>query len=120
MSGRNRKIQLLSWLSFFRLLEENDAEIQMKVLDCLLNWKDDFLVPYDQHLKNLISSKSLREELTTWSLSKESNLIEQRHRSYLLPFVTRVLIPKVRKLKTLASRKVLLFNRRYFTIGVFP
>lgn len=110
MSGSNLKIQLIRWLSFFRLLEENDAEIQMKVLDCLLNWKDDFLVPYDQHLKNLISSKSLREELTTWSLSKESNHIEQHHRSYLVPLVTRVLIPKVRKLKTLASRKVILFD----------
>lgn len=92
---------------YFRLLDENDAEIQMMVLDCLLNWKDDFLVPYDQHLKCLISSRSLREELTTWSLSKESNLIEESHRTYLVPFVIQILIPKVRKLKTLASRKVL-------------
>ncbi|KAE8036875.1 hypothetical protein FH972_009508 [Carpinus fangiana] len=88
-----------------RLLDDNDAEIQTKVLDCLLIWKDDFLLPYDQHLKNLISSKYLREELTTWSLSKESNQIEEEHRAYLVPIVIRVLMPKVRKLKTLASRK---------------
>lgn len=91
-----------------RLLDENDAEIQMKVLDCLLIWKDDFLLPYDQHLKKLISFKYLREELTTWSLSKESNLIEDQHRAYLVPIVIRLLMPKVRNLKTLASRKVYL------------
>lgn len=37
-----------------RLLDESDNEIQMKVLDCLLLWKDDFLLPYDKLLKNLI------------------------------------------------------------------
>ncbi|CBI17281.3 unnamed protein product, partial [Vitis vinifera] len=88
-----------------RLLDENDAEIQMQVLDCLLFWKDNFLLPYDQHLKNLISSKNLREELTTWSLSRESNLVEEQHRTCLVPVVIRLLVPKVRKLKTLASRK---------------
>jgi U3 small nucleolar RNA-associated protein 20 len=96
------------WDVSVRLLDDNDAEIQMKVLDCLLIWKDDFLLPYDQHLKNLISSKYLREELTTWSLSKESNQIEEEHRAYLVPIVIRLLMPKVRKLKTLASRKVYL------------
>lgn len=99
------KGQFLKEVLQYRFLDENDPEIQMKALDCLLNWKDDFLLPYDQHLKNLISSKSLREELTTWSLSKESNHIEERHRTYLVPLVTRILIPKVQKLKTLASRK---------------
>lgn len=89
-----------------RLLDENDAELQMKVLDCLMNWKDNFLLPYDQHLKNLISSKNLREELTTWSLSRDSNLIDAHHRHFLVPTVIRILAPKVRKLKSLASRKV--------------
>ncbi|CAL5416773.1 unnamed protein product [Camellia sinensis] len=103
--------------SLKELLDENDPEIQMKVLDCLLNWKDDFLLPYDQHLKNLISSKSLREELTTWSLSKESNHIEEHHRTYLVPLVTRILIPKVRKPKTLASRKHTSLHLRKAVLG---
>lgn len=78
----------------------------MKVLDCLLMWKEDFLLPYDQHLRNLISARYLREELTTWSLSKESNLVEEQHRPFVVPIVIRLLMPKVRKLKALASRKV--------------
>ncbi|XP_020226475.1 small subunit processome component 20 homolog isoform X2 [Cajanus cajan] len=88
-----------------RLLEENDPEIQMRVLDCLLIWKDDYILPYIEHLRNLISSKNLREELTTWSLSRESEIIEECHRAYLVPLVIRLLMPKVRKLKGLASRK---------------
>lgn len=89
-----------------RLLDENDAEIQTKVLDCLLIWKDDFLLPYSQQLKNLASFHNLREELTTWSLSRESNLIEEEHRPDLVPMVIRLLMPKVRKLKKHASQKV--------------
>ncbi|KAA8534172.1 hypothetical protein F0562_031635 [Nyssa sinensis] len=109
--------QFLKEVLQYRLLDENDAELQMKVLDCLLNWKDDFLLPYDLHLKNLISTKNLREELTTWSLSKESNLIEEQHRTYLVPMVIRILIPKVRKLKTLASRKHASVQHRKAVIG---
>ncbi|CAL0327253.1 unnamed protein product [Lupinus luteus] len=124
--GKEWKLVLKEWLnllklmknpnSFFRsqflkevlqnrLLEENDPEIQMRVLDCLLIWKDDYLIPYNEHLRNLISSKNLREELTTWSLSRESNIIEECHRAYVVPLVIRLLMPKVRKLKGLASRK---------------
>ncbi|KAG6678404.1 hypothetical protein I3842_14G078800 [Carya illinoinensis] len=100
-----------------RLLDENDAEIQMKVLDCLLIWKEDFLLPYDQHLRNLISVRYLREELTTWSLSKESNLIEEQHRPYVVPIVIHLLMPKVRKLKALASRKNASVHHRKAVLG---
>lgn len=72
----------------------------------MLNWKDDYLLPYGQHLKNLIIAKNLREELTTWTLAKESSQIQEAHRGFLVPIVIRILVPKVRKLKTLASRKV--------------
>ncbi|XP_037492635.1 small subunit processome component 20 homolog [Jatropha curcas] len=97
--------QFLKDVLLIRLMDEADAEIQMRVLDCLLTWKDDVLLPYEQHLRNLIISKNLREELTTWSLSRESYLIEEGHRANLVPLIILVLMPKVRKPKTLASRK---------------
>ncbi|XP_065862754.1 uncharacterized protein [Euphorbia lathyris] len=97
--------QFLKDVMLIRLMDENDAEVQMRVLDCLLTWKDEFLLPYEHHLRNLISPKSLREELTTWSLSKESSHIEEGHRGNLVPLIVRILIPKVRKPKILASRK---------------
>lgn len=88
------------------MLDNNDVEIQTRVLDCLLNWKDSFLLPYEKQLNNLVNSKCLREELATWSLSVESNLVEEEHRAELVPLVIRLLMPKVRSLRTLASRKV--------------
>jgi U3 small nucleolar RNA-associated protein 20 len=109
--------QFLKEVLQFRLLDSNEAEIQMKVLDCLLNWKDEYLVPYGEHLKNLISTKTLREELTKWSLSKEMNLIDERHRFNLVPIVIRVLVPKIRKLKTLASRKAASVHSRKAILG---
>lgn len=88
-----------------RVLDDSDPEIQAKALDCLLNWKDEFLIPYSQNLKNLIDVKTLREELTTWAVSHDSLSILKDHRSRVVPLVIRVLAPKVRKLKLLGSRK---------------
>lgn len=93
----------------FRLLDDMDPEVQSKVLDCLLNWKEEFMTPYAQNLRNLAVSKNLREELTTWSVSKESNSIEEEHRSHLVPLIIRLLTPKIRNLKSLGSRKVVFF-----------
>uniref|UniRef100_A0ACD5UJH9 Uncharacterized protein n=1 Tax=Avena sativa TaxID=4498 RepID=A0ACD5UJH9_AVESA len=88
-----------------RVLDESDPDIQAKALDCILNWKDEFLIPYSQNLKNLIDLKTLREELTTWAVSHDSMSIQKCHRSRVIPLVIRVLTPKVRKLKLLGSRK---------------
>ncbi|KAG9451956.1 hypothetical protein H6P81_004860 [Aristolochia fimbriata] len=95
----------LKEILIYRLLDDMDADVQLKVLDCLLTWKDDFLLPYEQNLRNLITSKNLREELTTWTLSRDSNNVLEEHRGNLIPLVIRVLIPKIRNLKVLASRK---------------
>ncbi|KAF8670965.1 hypothetical protein HU200_050235 [Digitaria exilis] len=88
-----------------RVLDDSDPDIQAKALDCLLNWKDEYLTPYSQNLKNLIDIKTLREEMTTWAVSHDSLSILKDHRSQVVPLVIRVLTPKVRKLKLLGSRK---------------
>ncbi|XP_062230251.1 uncharacterized protein LOC133927941 isoform X2 [Phragmites australis] len=88
-----------------RVLDDSDPDIQAKALDCLLNWKDEFLTPYSQNLKNLVDVKTLREELTTWAVSHDSLSIQKDHRSRVVPLVIRVLTPKARKLKLLGSRK---------------
>ncbi|XP_057544903.1 uncharacterized protein LOC130824041 isoform X1 [Amaranthus tricolor] len=109
--------QLLKDVLVYRLLDDNDAEMQTKVLDCLLNWKDGFLLPYEKHLKNLVNSKYLREELATWNLSEESNFVQGEHRAQLVPLVLRLLMPKVRSLKTLASRKHASVSNRKAVLG---
>ncbi|KAI3984708.1 hypothetical protein MKX01_039325 [Papaver californicum] len=109
--------QQLKEVLISRLLDENDAEIQMSVLECLANWKCDSLLPYFEHLKNLITSKNLCEELATWSLSKESHHIQDQHREYMIPIAVRLLVPKVRKLKTLGSRKHASVHHRRAVLG---
>ncbi|ESQ54097.1 hypothetical protein EUTSA_v10024182mg [Eutrema salsugineum] len=84
-----------------RFLDDNDSEIQTIVLECLL-LSNDFLLPHREHLLKLIKPEELREELTTWNLSED---IEEAHRSHLFSLVIRILMPKVRTLKNLASRK---------------
>ncbi|GJZ51936.1 small subunit processome component 20 homolog isoform X1, partial [Tanacetum coccineum] len=109
--------QFLKDVLQYRLLDENDPDVQLKVLECLLNWKDEFLLPYDQHLRNLVNPKTLRDELTRWSLSRESQLVSEDHRDFLVPIVIRILVPKVRKLKKLASRKTASVHHRKAIIG---
>jgi hypothetical protein len=84
----------ISWQFVPRVLDDSDPDIQAKTLDCLLNWKDEFLTPYSQNLKNLIDIKTLREELTTWAVSHDSSSILKDHRSRVVPLVVRVLAPK--------------------------
>ncbi|XP_051119137.1 uncharacterized protein LOC127243259 [Andrographis paniculata] len=102
----------------YRLLDQNDPDVQMKVLECLMNWKDDFLLPYRDNMVNLINGKTLREELTRWSLSRNSiNPIDLGHRAYVIPVVIRILIPKVRNLKMLGSQKNASVNHRKAVLG---
>ncbi|KAK6117591.1 hypothetical protein DH2020_048670 [Rehmannia glutinosa] len=102
----------------YRLLDQNDADVQMIVLDCLLNWRDDFLLPYSENMRNLINAKCLREELTRWNLSRTSiDSIDVRHRAYVVPIVIRILIPKVRNLKTLACQKNASVHHRRAVLG---
>lgn len=102
---------------FSRFLDDNDAEIQTNVLECLL-LSNDFLLPHRQHLLNLIKSEELREELATWNLSED---IEEAHRSHIFSLVIRILMPKVRTLKNSASRKVHItsFSLLHYANAVF-
>ncbi|XP_056865645.1 U3 small nucleolar RNA-associated protein 20-like [Raphanus sativus] len=91
-----------------RFLDDNDAELQTVVLECLLLWND-FLLPHREHLLKLIKPEELREELTTSNMSVD---IEEAHRSLLFSLEIRILAPKVRTLKNLASRKHTSINHR--------
>lgn len=91
-----------------RFLDDNDAELQTIVLECLL-LSNDFLLPHREHLLKLIKPEELREELTTSNMSID---IEEAHKSLLFSLEIRILAPKVRTLKNLASRKHTSINHR--------
>ncbi|KAL2629925.1 hypothetical protein R1flu_014611 [Riccia fluitans] len=91
-----------------RFLGDSEPAIQEVTLDCLLNWKDKYLTSYETHLKNLVSSKAIREELTTWDVSKESHEIKDEERQPLLSVVLMLLFPRImrRTVKSLGKSGV--------------
>ncbi|CAG7864757.1 unnamed protein product [Brassica rapa] len=64
----SRVSQFVNDVMQYRFLDDNDAEIQMSVLECLV-LSNDYLLPHRHRLENLIKSKKLREELTNWNFS---------------------------------------------------
>jgi U3 small nucleolar RNA-associated protein 20 len=85
---------------------DGDPEIQSRALECVLNWKDSYLIPYEEHLKNLISYKAAKEEMTTWDIGRESEHVQSNHREGLVPILMRLLFPKILKTKTKLHNKV--------------
>ncbi|KAL3687831.1 hypothetical protein R1sor_014140 [Riccia sorocarpa] len=91
-----------------RFLGDSEPAVQELTLDCLLNWKDNYLTSHETHLKNLVSSNTIREELTTWDVSKESNAIKDEERQPLLSVVLMLLYPRImrRTVKSLGKSGV--------------
>ncbi|CAM6068321.1 unnamed protein product [Sphagnum tenellum] len=88
-----------------RFLMDSDPAIQKLSLECLLNWRDGYLTLYVEHLENLISHSTLREELVTWNVSTDSHQVQAEHREGLLAVVLSILYPKIMKRSTKASGK---------------
>jgi U3 small nucleolar RNA-associated protein 20 len=76
---------------------DNDPSIQALSLECLLNWKDSYLTSHVVHLQNLISYSTLREELVTWTIGRETHQVQEEHRPGLIAVILRILYPKVMK-----------------------
>lgn len=93
-------------LACCRFLMDSDPAIQKLSLECLLNWRDGYLTLYVEHLENLISHSTLREELVTWNVSRDSHQVQAEHREGLLAVVLSILYPKIMKRSTKASGKV--------------
>lgn len=93
-------------LACCRFLMDSDPAIQKLSLECLLNWRDGYLTLYVEHLENLISHSTLREELVTWNVSTDSHQVQAEHREGLLAVVLSILYPKIMKRSTKASGKV--------------
>ncbi|KAG5385531.1 hypothetical protein IGI04_037001 [Brassica rapa subsp. trilocularis] len=109
----SRVSQFVNDVVQYRFLDDNDADIQMSVLECLV-LSNDYLLPHRHRLENLIKSKKLREELTNWNFSKD---IDEAHRSHFVSLVIRIIMPKVRSLKNSASRERTSIRHREAVLG---
>ncbi|KAJ7564585.1 hypothetical protein O6H91_02G024400 [Diphasiastrum complanatum] len=88
-----------------RFIISMNPEIQEAAFDCLLNWKDPYLMPYQERLKSIFSSKTLREELTVWNVEREGHQVQDEHREGLIPILIKILYPKVVKMTSKSSGK---------------
>eukprot|EP00850_Spirogloea_muscicola_P021570 SM000254S08796 [mRNA] locus=s254:122773:139016:- [translate_table: standard] len=78
-----------------RHLPDCNPVVQQLALECLVLWRDDFIVPYVEHLRNLISTKSLKEELVTWRIDREGGSVPDKHRRALVEVIIQILFPKL-------------------------
>jgi hypothetical protein len=78
------------------ILSKPDTTVAKLALDCLLTYKHEAIVPYQQTLRNLFDDTALRNELLGFdpSLSRSGEgegKIESDHRATIIPIIIRIL-----------------------------
>nr|CAD7579402.1 unnamed protein product [Timema californicum] len=68
-------------------LGHKNSEIQKLALSCVLTYKDDFLTPYN--CSDLIDDQTFRNELVAFKVDKEAEVVQDEHRSGLMPVIMR-------------------------------
>ena len=78
--------------SFYNIiLSKPDTKIVSLALDCILAYKSDSIVLYTSNLRAFLDEKSLRNELVTFDISMNSEVIQGNHRLELIPLVCRLI-----------------------------
>ncbi|XP_011495601.1 PREDICTED: small subunit processome component 20 homolog [Ceratosolen solmsi marchali] len=83
---------------YLDLLSSKNSEIQKASLACLYTYKHKYLMPYKDHLDNIVDEKNLKNELIRFQISvDEANQIVLRdeHREDLMPIIMRILHAKM-------------------------
>ncbi|KAJ5949202.1 hypothetical protein N7454_000786 [Penicillium verhagenii] len=94
--------QFLNPIVLFRAPEVHDAvlgllchgnsEIQKAALKVLFTWKNSHVLPYQENLLNILDETRFKDELSVFvRVGGDDSLIEQEHRSTLLPILLRLL-----------------------------
>lgn len=78
-----------------RLLTHRSYEIQKLALDCLMAYDYPYLTPYKENLYRILSDKTFRTEITSFSIDSESSSIKTEHREGLTPILVRLLYGKM-------------------------
>ncbi|KAN0031875.1 hypothetical protein ACTFIV_005743 [Dictyostelium citrinum] len=90
---------------FYRCLDIDEPKIQFQTLQCYLLWTNPSIQPYKKNLERLIQDKTMREEMTTFIISKGSpnTSITDEHRSEIVEVVVKILISKLNRKVTRSS-----------------
>ncbi|XP_072378550.1 small subunit processome component 20 homolog [Diabrotica undecimpunctata] len=80
---------------YFDLLQNKDSGIQKAALDCIFTYKHKYLSPYKESLYNMVDDKNFKNEMTTFRVDKDSNLVLSEHRDGLIPIVMQIVFGKM-------------------------
>ncbi|XP_076242844.1 small subunit processome component 20 homolog [Calliopsis andreniformis] len=80
---------------YLDLLSSRSPDIQRAALNCLLTYKYKYLLPYKDNLYNLINEKNLKNELTRFRIDTDSSMIQDEHRTELIPILMRIVYAKM-------------------------
>ncbi|XP_050316163.1 small subunit processome component 20 homolog [Anthonomus grandis grandis] len=80
---------------YFDLLKHKNAEVQKAALDCLMTYKFKYIIPYKDHLYNLIDEKNFKNAIINFRVDKESTEVQQEHRENLIPVVLQIVFSKM-------------------------
>ncbi|XP_061662596.1 small subunit processome component 20 homolog [Syngnathoides biaculeatus] len=81
---------------YYRLLCHQDKKIQQVALQCILTYKDPFVVPYKDNLEKLLDDKHFKEEIVHFNISEETGVVDASHRAGLIPLLMRILFGRLR------------------------
>lgn len=76
---------------FISLLANPDHRLSNLAFACVLGFKLPYFAPYVDYVQPMLKKEGLREALTKFNLSKDSEIVDREHRLLLLPIVTRIL-----------------------------
>ncbi|MBN3321955.1 UTP20 protein, partial [Atractosteus spatula] len=81
---------------YTRLLSHQDQGIQKIALECILTYKDSYLLPYKENLQRLLDDKLFKEEIVHFNISEDCAVVEAPHRPGLMPVLMRILYGRMR------------------------
>ncbi|XP_048263672.1 small subunit processome component 20 homolog isoform X2 [Bombus terrestris] len=80
---------------YLDLLSSKVPDIQKGALNCLLTYKQKYLIPYKENLLSIINERNMKNELTHFKVDKESNIILEEHRNDFIPILMRIIYAKM-------------------------
>lgn len=80
---------------YVELLCHRNPHIQNVVLDCIMAYKEKYLIPYKDHLYGIIDEQKFKSAIIGFKLSGDENVVQPEHRENLMPILMRILYSKL-------------------------
>ena len=80
---------------FVAFLSNQDTRMANLAFACVLRFKLPYLVPYVEFIRPMLKKEGLRDALTKFNLSVDSETVISEHRLPLMPIVTRILFGRL-------------------------